>query len=54
MRDGRVYEGRWVRDNPQQLNDGLVIVDGEGKKIPFRPGSTWIQLVRLNGDVQID
>jgi hypothetical protein len=54
MRDGRVYDGQWARENPQQPEDRLIIVDGEGTKIPFRPGATWIQLVRLGGDVQID
>lgn len=54
MRDGQVYEGQWVRENPQQSNDRLIIVGGDGRQIPFRPGATWIQLVRLDGDVQID
>jgi hypothetical protein len=54
MRDRQVYEGQWVRENPQQPNDRLVIVDGNGRQIPFRPGATWIQLVRLDGDVQLD
>ena len=54
IRDGQVYEGQWVRQDPQQSTDRLVIVDGEGKQIPFHPGPTWIQLVRLDGNVQID
>jgi hypothetical protein len=54
MRDGQVYDGQWVRENPQQPDDRLLLRDGEGRQIPFHPGSTWIQLVRLGGDVQID
>jgi hypothetical protein len=54
LRDGQVYDAKWVRENPQQANDRLIIVDSEGKQIPFRPGTTWIQLVRLDGNVQID
>jgi hypothetical protein len=54
MRDGKVYDVQWVRENPQQPEDRLIIIDGAGKQIPFHPGTTWIQLVRLDGNVQID
>ena len=54
IRDGQVYEGQWTRENPQQPTDRLIIVNDEGKQIPFHPGPTWIQLVRLDGNVQID
>ena len=54
LRDGQVYDIRWVRENPQQPNDRLLILDGQGQQIPFRPGPTWIQLVRPDGNVQID
>jgi hypothetical protein len=53
LRDGQVYEGTWIRENPQQENDRLIVVDGAGKQIPFRPGATWIQLVRLDGTVEL-
>jgi hypothetical protein len=53
FRDGQVYEGEWVRENPQQSNDRLIIVDGDDEQIPFRPGKTWIQLVRLDGKVTV-
>jgi len=53
LRDGQVYDYKWVRENPQQYNDRLIIVDDEGKQIPFRPGPTWIQLVRPDGTVLI-
>jgi hypothetical protein len=54
FRDGQVYDGTWIRENPQQATDRLMVVDGEGKQIPFRPGRTWIQLVRLDGQVEVE
>jgi hypothetical protein len=54
LRDGQLYDIQWVRENPQQANDRLIILDSEGKQIPLRPGPTWIQLVRLDASVQID
>ena len=54
MRDGQVYDIKWVRENPQQPNDLLLILDSQGQQIPFRPGPTWIQLVRPDAAVQID
>jgi hypothetical protein len=53
LRDGQVYEGNWVREDPQGPEDRLIVLDGQGKQIPFRPGTTWIQLVRLDGTVEI-
>jgi hypothetical protein len=53
LRDGKVYEGMWIRENPQQEDDRLIVVDGEGTQIPLRPGKTWIQLVRLDGMVEL-
>jgi hypothetical protein len=54
LRDGMVYQGQWRRDNPQQPTDRLVILDGKGEQIPFHPGPTWIQLVRLDQGVEIN
>jgi hypothetical protein len=53
MRDGQVYDITWIRETPQQENDRLVLVDDQGEQIPLRPGTTWVQLVRLNGVVEI-
>ena len=53
FRDGKVYEAKWARENPQEPDDRLIIVDEEGNQIPFRPGKTWIQLVRLDGKVTV-
>jgi hypothetical protein len=54
LRDGQVYDVQWVRENPQQATDRLLIVDGDGQQVPFHPGPTWIQLVRLDGNVEIE
>jgi len=54
LRDGQVYGGKWVRVNPQQADDRLVFLDGEGNQVPLKPGPTWIQLVRTDGNVTID
>jgi hypothetical protein len=54
MRDGKVYDIRWVRENPQQPDDRLILLDGAGNKISLRPGATWIQLVRPDADILIE
>ena len=54
MRDGKVYDIRWVRENAQQPNDRLIFLDQGGNKISLRPGATWIQLVRPDADHVID
>jgi hypothetical protein len=54
LRDGQVYDIKWVRENPQQPNDRLVFLDGQGQQIALRPGPSWIQLVRPDANVQID
>ena len=54
MRDGQVYDIRWVRENPQQPDDRLIFLDGAGKKIALRPGPTWIQLVRPDAAMVIE
>lgn len=54
LRDGKVYDATWIRENPQQDNDRLILVDGKGNQIPFHPGKTWVQLVRLDGNAKIE
>jgi hypothetical protein len=54
LRDGLVYEAKWVRINPQEPDDALIIVDSDEAKIPFKPGPTWIEIVRLDGAVEIE
>jgi hypothetical protein len=54
LRDGLIYEAQWVREDPQGPADRLILLDSKGMQIPLHPGTTWIQIVRLNGDVQVD
>ena len=51
FRDGRMYEGRWVRPHREDL---VLFVDGTGKPIPLKPGHTWIQLVPLGFEVEVE
>jgi hypothetical protein len=54
FRDGQVYDIQWVRQDAQGPNDRLLILDSQGNQIPFRPGTTWIQLTRPGANVQIN
>jgi hypothetical protein len=54
FRDGRAYDIQWVRADAQAPNDRLLILDSQGNQIPFRPGQTFIQLVRPDANVQIN
>jgi Protein of unknown function (DUF3048) N-terminal domain/Protein of unknown function (DUF3048) C-terminal domain len=47
MRDGKRYNGRWVRD---KLSDMISLVGGDGKTIPLRPGTTWFNVYSANRD----
>ena len=51
FRNGRMYEGHWVRPHREDL---VRFVDGEGKPIPLKPGHTWIQLVPLDFEVEVE
>lgn len=42
FRDGKVVEGRWLRETDLEM---IRLLDGEGNEIPFKPGNIWIQVV---------
>jgi hypothetical protein len=42
LRDGKVYEGFWVRPD---RHSPFRIVDASGKDIPLKPGNSWWQVV---------
>ncbi len=42
FRDGQVYEGQWVRDDP---NGFIRFVDASGKDLVLRPGRSWWEVV---------
>ncbi len=50
FRDGKVYEGKWVR--PGRL-DPFRIVDAAGKDIPLKPGNSWWQVVPTDMKVTV-
>ncbi|MEA3345046.1 MAG: DUF3048 C-terminal domain-containing protein, partial [Chloroflexota bacterium] len=50
FRDGRVYEGHWVRPHREDL---VRFVDSAGEPLPLKPGHTWVQLVSLDFKVQV-
>ncbi len=42
FRDGKVFEGKWVRPG---RHDPFRIVDVAGKDVPLKPGNSWWQIV---------
>ena len=42
LRDGKVYEGKWVRAD---RHAPFKFVDAQGKDIPLKPGNSWWQIV---------
>lgn len=42
FRDGRVYEGQWVRT---ERRSPFRFVDAQGKDLPLKPGNSWWQIV---------
>lgn len=47
FRDGQRFEGRWHRDDPQQM---LTFTDLDGNVLPLAPGNSFFQLVPLGFD----
>ncbi|MEA3406685.1 MAG: DUF3048 domain-containing protein [Chloroflexota bacterium] len=50
-RDGVVVEGEWIEKAPREL---IEYYDDEGNIIPLKPGKTWIELVPLDYDVDME
>lgn len=50
LRDGRVYEGMWVRP---ERHAPFRFVDAAGNDIPLKPGNSWWQVVPLDMSVAI-
>ncbi|MBC8249153.1 MAG: DUF3048 domain-containing protein [Anaerolineales bacterium] len=51
FRDGQAFEGRWVRP---QRPDLIRFVDDTGTPIPLKPGNTWIQVVPLDFEIEVN
>lgn len=48
--DGRTYEGTWEKDSRLEP---LRFLDADGKDLPLRAGSTWIEVVPLSTKVKL-
>lgn len=50
LRDGQVYEGRWVR---AERHAPFRFLDAQGRDIPLKPGNSWWQVVPLEMRVTV-
>jgi hypothetical protein len=50
LRDGRVYEGKWVRAD---RHAPFRFVDAKGQDIPLKPGNSWWQIVPTDVKVNV-
>ncbi len=50
FRDGKVYEGKWIRTGREQP---FQIVFSDGAPIPLKPGNSWWQVVPLDMNVTV-
>ena len=51
LRDGQVYDVKWIR---RQRPEMLRYVNGEGRPFPLKPGNTWVQIVPLDFEIEIE
>jgi hypothetical protein len=42
MRDGQIYQVQWRRNSP---SDVLTLIDANGNPFPFKPGTTWFEVL---------
>jgi hypothetical protein len=49
LRDGAAYEVQWIRPYPQGV---LYLVFPDGTTYPFKPGSTWFELVGTSSQIE--
>jgi hypothetical protein len=50
LRDGKVYEGKWVRP---ERHAAFRFVDASGQDIPLKPGNSWWEIVPMDMKVAI-
>ena len=50
LRDGQVYEGKWVRAD---RHAPFRFVDAKGQDIPLKPGNSWWQIVPMDVKVNV-
>jgi hypothetical protein len=51
FRDGQMFDGKWVRPERWDL---VRFVDGNGNPVPLKPGNTFIQMVPLDFEININ
>jgi DUF3048 family protein len=51
FRNGRVIEGRWMREGEDDLTEFL---DAGGEKIPLAPGRTWVELLPSDRTIEVE
>jgi hypothetical protein len=49
MRDGVAYQVRWIRPYPEGV---LYLTFPDGTAYPFKPGTTWFELVGISSEVE--
>lgn len=50
LRDGKVFNGRWRKDSP---DDQVRWLDADGDAFALRPGQTWVEVLPLGDDVEV-
>lgn len=50
FRNGRVIEGRWVREDEDDLTE---LVNAAGETIPLAPGPTWVELFPSDRAIEV-
>jgi hypothetical protein len=50
LRDGKVYEGKWVRPD---RHAPFRFIDAKGQDIPLKPGNSWWQIVPMDVKVTV-
>ena len=50
LRDGKVYEGKWVRPD---RHAPFRFVDAKGQDIPLKPGNSWWQIMPMDVKVNV-
>jgi hypothetical protein len=51
LRQGRAYETRWIRSEPEDM---LHLSHHDGSPFPLKPGQTWVQLTPLDMETVVE
>lgn len=51
LRDGEAFEGRWEKASPE---DPLQWLDKDGDPFPLTPGQTWIEVLPIGDEVDLE